>query len=55
MVNTAESLFYVDPETLNAIVILVRNKQDLAKALAMGDPHSAARLRGDADELAKEV
>lgn len=53
MVNTAESLFYVDPENLNAIVILVRNKQDLAKALAMGDPHSAARLRGDADELAK--
>lgn len=53
MVETANSLFYVNPDNLRAIAVLVYQKQASAKFLGPLDPQQVARLRFDAAELAK--
>lgn len=53
MNDTANSLFYMDPDNLRAIAVLVVHKQAEAKSLGSIDPQQVARLRRDAAELAK--
>lgn len=53
LIETANSLFYVNPDNLRAIAVLVYDKQAEAKFLGSFDLQQVGRLRRDAAELAK--